>query len=113
MQGRADDLLNVRGVKIFPSAIKEVVESLRPQTNGQLEIVLDAPPPRVVPPVNVTVEAGPQIGRSEFSALAETIQGRISAKLRVPTRITVVPDGTLPRSAHKTKLVRVRALGGN
>jgi phenylacetate-CoA ligase len=108
VQGRADDLLNVSGVKIFPSAIKEVVESLRPRTNGQLEIVLEAPPPRAVPPVAVTVEAGNGVAEGDFSALANQVEARIKEKLRVTTKVTVVPDGTIPRSAHKTKLVRLR-----
>ncbi|GLT10922.1 phenylacetate--CoA ligase [Sulfitobacter porphyrae] len=108
VQGRADDLLNVRGVKIFPSAIKEVVESLRPRTNGQLEIVLDAPPPRVVPPVAVTVEAGEGVAAGDFDSLASEIEDQIKARLRIPAKVSMVPEGTIPRSSHKTKLVRVR-----
>lgn len=108
VQGRADDLLNVRGIKIFPSAIKEVVEGLRPRTNGQLEIVLDAPPPRVVPPVAVTVEAGDGVSPDAFDALASEIEGRLKDRLRIPAKVTILPGGTIPRSSHKTKLVRVR-----
>ena len=72
IEGRADDLLNIGGVKIFPSAIKEVVESFRPECNGQLEIVLDAPPPRVVGPLNVTVEAGEAIANGGMAGPRRT-----------------------------------------
>src|SRR5690606_331142 len=45
-QGRADDLMNVSGVKVYPSAVKEVVESFTPDVTGKMQIILDAPPPR-------------------------------------------------------------------
>ena len=49
--GRTDDLLIVKGVKIYPAAVKNVVQELRPLTTGIFRIVLDAPPPRVEPPL--------------------------------------------------------------
>ena len=56
--GRTDDLLIVKGVKIYPAAVKNVVQELRPLTSGVFRIVLDAPPPRVEPPLRITVERG-------------------------------------------------------
>jgi phenylacetate-CoA ligase len=107
VQGRADDLLNVRGVKIFPSAIKDVVDSFQPVTNGQMEIVLDAQPPRVVPPVRIRVEIVGTLGEEQVDGLSGRIEQKIREVLRIPTDVTLVPDGTLPRSSHKTKLIRV------
>jgi len=47
--GRADDLLNVKGVKVYPTAIQDVVATFQPHVSGQLRIRLSNPPPRVVP----------------------------------------------------------------
>jgi len=107
VQGRADDLLNVRGVKIFPSAIKDVVDSFQPVTNGQMEIVLDAPPPRVVPPVRIRVEIVGSLDETQLDSLSGRIEDKIKDVLRIPTDVTLVSDGTLPRSSHKTKLIRI------
>lgn len=38
--GRTDDMLIIRGVNIFPSAIKDVINSFRPRTTGEIRIVL-------------------------------------------------------------------------
>jgi phenylacetate-CoA ligase len=113
VNGRADDLLNVRGVKIFPSAIKEIVDGFAPATNGQLEIVLDSPPPRVVPPVPVKVEVSGNVASGDFAALALGIEDAIKQRLRVPAKVSIVPEGTIARSSHKTRLVRVCADGAS
>lgn len=107
VMGRADDLLNVRGVKIFPSAIKEVVDGFQPVTNGQMEIVLDAPPPRVVPPVRVRVEVAGSTDASHIDGLSVRIEQKIHEALRIPAAVTLLSEGTLPRSSHKTKLLRI------
>lgn len=84
-----------------------MVEELAPHTSGQMQVVLDEPPPRVPPPVPVTVEAGPEVPEDEWPAVAEKVHERIHQALRIRTRVTVVGVGGLPRSDLKTKLVRV------
>lgn len=110
--GRADDLMNVRGVKVYPTAVKEVVEQFRPAVSGQMQIVLDHPPPRVTPPVNLTIEVGPNVGESDWPALAEKIEGRIHQVLKIRTKANLVAEGTLARSSLKTKLIRVLESSG-
>src|SRR5439155_168942 len=56
--GRTDDLLIVKGVKIYPAAVKNLVQELVPLASGAFRIVLDAPPPRVEPPLRMVVERG-------------------------------------------------------
>ena len=41
--GRTDDLLIVKGVKLYPAAVKNVVQELVPLASGAFRIVLDAP----------------------------------------------------------------------
>ena len=47
--GRTDDLLIVKGVKLYPAAVKNFVQELVPLASGAFRTVLDAPPPRVEP----------------------------------------------------------------
>jgi len=106
--GRVDDLLNVKGVKVYPSAIKEVVEQFQPDVSGQMKIVLSSAPPRVPPPMMVTVEAGAN-SSGDFEQLSKRIEERIRELLAVRTKITIVEFGSIPRSHLKTKLVEVRS----
>jgi phenylacetate-CoA ligase len=96
--GRTDDLLIVRGVNLFPTAVREVVAEfgggpilIRPAHEG----VRQDAPPRVL----VEVEGEPDGG------LAAEIRTAIRTKLVVTTEVELVPYGTLPRSEYKSKLV--------
>jgi phenylacetate-CoA ligase len=103
--GRADDLMNVQGVKVYPTAVKEVVEALSPEVAGPMQVVLDAPPPRVAPPVRLRVEAGVGVSESQWPALAEKIEARVHAALKIRTQAQIVATGSLAVSNLKTKLL--------
>lgn len=105
--GRADDMLNVKGAKVYPSAIQEVVSGFQPAVSGQIRIRLSAPPPRVEPPLRVVVEAGENTPSDQWDDVARQIEQRARDILAIRPRITVVPFGTLPRSNQKTKLIEV------
>lgn len=101
--GRTDDMLIVRGVNVFPSAIREVVNTFRPDVSG---IMLVRPVKRGVqqlPPLPVQIEAAE--GGMPGAGLGEAIETAIRAKLVVTTKIEIVPFGSLPRTDYKTKLV--------
>lgn len=109
--GRVDDLLMVKGIKVYPASIKEVAEAFRPAVSGELRIELDGPPPKVEPPLRLTLEAGQQVRQGEFDQLAERVAARMHQLLSIRPAITVVPFGSLPRSALKTQLIRQRHAG--
>ena len=109
--GRADDLLMVKGIKVYPASIKEVAEAFRPAVSGELRIDLDAPPPKVEPPLRLTLEAGAGVSQDAFEALARKISERMHQLLSIRPAITLVPFGALPRSALKTKLIHLRDAG--
>lgn len=101
--GRTDDLLIVRGVNVFPSAVRDVIGkmgeclsgtiSIRPNTKG----VKQSPPMPVVVELARGAEPDPELGRR--------IRQRLRDELIVTTEIELVPFGTLPRSDYKSKLV--------
>ena len=101
--GRTDDMLIVRGVNVFPSAVREVVNEFAPAVTG---VILIRPSQRGVrqePPLPVTVE----IARgADVAGLANRIQTRLRDKLVVTTDIALAPEGSLPRSEYKSKLVQ-------
>jgi phenylacetate-CoA ligase len=101
--GRTDDMLIVRGVNLFPSAVREVVSGFAPAVSGVMVIRPRAPGPRQEPPLPVTVELAP--GEAASPDLASRIRARIREALLVSTLIELVPHGSLPRSDYKSKLV--------
>lgn len=105
--GRADDMLNVKGVKVYPSAIQDVVTTFQPHVSGQLRIRLSGPPPRVEPPLRVVVEAGANTPEGDWDALARRIEQRTREILTLRPAVTIVPFGSLPRSNQKTKLIEI------
>lgn len=101
--GRTDDMLIVRGVNLFPTAVREVVGGLAPAVSGVIVIRPTAPGVRQDPPLPVLVELGQGEGAPE--GLAAEIARRIRERLLVTVRVELVPWGTLPRSDYKSRLV--------
>ncbi|MFT2214151.1 phenylacetate--CoA ligase family protein [Rhizobium giardinii] len=101
--GRTDDMLIVRGVNIFPTAIREAVNEFQPAVSGVISIRPKAHGVKQAPPLPVTVELAEGAGAT--AELSEQIKRRIRDLLVVSTEIELVPWGTLPRSDYKSKLV--------
>jgi phenylacetate-CoA ligase len=94
-------MLIVRGVNVFPSAVRAVVAELAPEVSGVVAIRPAAKGARQIPPLPVAVEATAE-ARGD---LAERLQRRLRERLAVTTAVTLVPMGSLPRSDYKSKLV--------
>ncbi len=101
--GRTDDMLIVRGVNVFPSAVREVVGTFSPAVSGHIQIRPRHAGVKQDPPLPVIVELSEQ--QPPEARLADSIAQRIRESLVVSAAITLVPHGTLPRSEYKSKLV--------
>jgi phenylacetate-CoA ligase len=99
--GRTDDMLIVRGVNLFPTALREIVNEFAPATTGVVMIKPRNAGVRQDPPLPVKVEA---VDPSQ-PELAERIRARVREALLVATEIELVATGGLPRSEYKSKLV--------
>jgi phenylacetate-CoA ligase len=101
--GRTDDMLIVKGVKLYPAAVQSLIHEMRPRLTGFFRIVLAAPGPRVVPPLRMEVEVADDGDGEAVLELARRMHSRYS----VTPSITAVAHGSLPRTAHKAKLIYV------
>jgi phenylacetate-CoA ligase len=101
--GRTDDMLIVRGVNVFPSAVREVVSAFVPEVSGHILVRPQAPGVKQEPPLPVSVELARDA--TADAALAEAIRERVRDVLVVQTHIELVPFGSLRRSDYKSKLV--------
>jgi phenylacetate-CoA ligase len=101
--GRTDDMLIVRGVNVFPSAVREVVSAFAPDVSGHILVRPRAEGVKQEPPLPVSVELAR--GAAPHDDLADAIRERLRNVLVVQTRVDLVPWGSLQRSEYKSKLV--------
>jgi phenylacetate-CoA ligase len=101
--GRTDDMLIVRGVNVFPSAVREVVNEFAPEVSGQILLRPAAPGPKQEPPLPLSVELAE--GTDAEPGLAEAIGARLRESLVARIKVELVPWGSLQRSEYKSKLV--------
>jgi phenylacetate-CoA ligase len=101
--GRVDDMLVIRGVNVFPSAVEEVLLRF-PELSPNYRIFVDRPP-NGLDEMLVEVEHHP--GASvDTETLAKTVTGRLAETLLVSLRTQVVAPGTIERiEAGKAKRV--------
>ncbi|MGH6953970.1 MAG: phenylacetate--CoA ligase family protein, partial [Alphaproteobacteria bacterium] len=96
--GRADDMVVVRGVNVFPSAVATVIERI-PELSGEFRIVLKGPPPYD----RLPVEAELKDGEAPSERLAESVARAIKDVVRATPAVTLVPPYSLPRTADKPR----------
>ena len=101
--GRTDDMLIVRGVNVFPSAIREVVNTFRPAVGGMISVRPTQKGVKQAPPLPLAVELAP--GQAPDADLAGAIETAIRTKLIFTARVELVPPGSLARSEYKSRLV--------
>lgn len=95
-------MLIVRGVNVFPSAIREVVSAFA-EASGHILVKPQAEGVKQEPPLPVSVELAQEAAPDD--ALAVAIGDRLREVLVVRTRVELVPWGSLRRSEYKSKLV--------
>lgn len=101
--GRSDDMLHVRGVNVFPTAIGEVLATFARELTGEFQIVLDAPPPYNQLPL--CAEFAPEVSRDALPALSARVVRTLQDRLNFRAALELVPPGTLPRTEGKTSRV--------
>lgn len=100
VKGRADDMIIVRGVNVFPGAVARVLNGFA-ALSGEFRIVLRGSPPFDRLPLEAELapgrEAAPEIAAEVAAALREAT--------RATADITLLAPGSLPRSEGKTRRV--------
>ena len=102
--GRADDMLIVKGVNVYPAAIRDIIARFVPDVTGEMRIVLDSPPPRVVPPIKLKIEHGKGMGEADLPGLAGRIGDALHDSIKIRPDIEFVGPEGLPKETRKTPL---------
>ncbi len=99
--GRSDDMFKVHGVNMFPSQVEEVLKRIDGvKSEYSINIAHDDEKNKDV--MLLTAEAE---GRVNFDDTEKKITELFRSLIGVTPKVTVVPEGTLPRSEKKTKRV--------
>jgi phenylacetate-CoA ligase len=98
-------MLLVRGINVFPSAVRDVVASFVPRTTGHIRIVLERPGPLVTPPLPVEVEVAAAVPDDARATLAGEVAAALKSRLSFTADVRLIPEGTLPRTSLKTQYI--------
>ena len=102
--GRTDDMLIVRGVNLFPSALRSVLKEFTPDVSGLIQVRPRQQGVRQTLPLRVVVELG-EHSPTAPGHLQQRIVDEVKSRLLVATDIQLVPYGTLPREVYKSRLI--------
>ncbi len=99
--GRADDLINLRGIKFFPTQIEKAVRAI-PELGDEFQIVLTSRDSDGMDVMKVVVE---HADHGPASALTEQVAAAVRLEIEVRADIEVVAPDTLPKTEFKAKRV--------
>jgi len=95
--GRADDMVLVRGVNLYPAAVENLMLSLPDVAGYQVEV--DA----LGPMVELRLRVEPSVAGSDETELAARVQSQFRAAFNLRVPVTVCPPGALPRGEMKSR----------
>jgi phenylacetate-CoA ligase len=101
--GRADDMMIVRGVNVFPTQIEELLLEVEP-LSAHYQIVLTRE--GRLDEMEILVEVRPEADRAEVrDAAAERLGRMVKERIGVTAKATVASPGAIERSLGKAKRV--------
>lgn len=95
--GRTDDMLIVRGVNVFPSAIQSIISEMCPETNAVMRVVADFEGHTTQGALNVIVERGLDRPPHGDETLKKKIECRLRDTLVFRANVRIVPAGTFEK----------------
>ena len=101
--GRSDDMLQVRGVNVFPTAVGNTLAHLSNQLSGEFQILVDHPPPHQY--LRVRVELAQNLTPAQVGDVPQRISQALREQLSFRAEPELVPYGTLPRTEQKARRV--------
>ena len=100
--GRADDMVVVRGVNVFPTSVAALVTA-DPALSGEYRIVLEGAGP--YDRLRLEVERAREGVDEADEAIVQRLEAAARADLRVSADVRVLDFGALPRTEGKTRRV--------
>jgi len=104
--GRTDDMVVVRGVNVYPSAVEDILRA----DGGVAEYRVEVQTNGALPELSMQIE--PALGHEDTAGLARRIEGALHTVFGLRISVSCVPGGILPRFEMKaSRWVRVQPGG--
>lgn len=103
VSGRTDDMFNVRGINVFPSAIQKVLAGASELTSGHFRILLEGPGP--YDRVKIRAEASAALAAPQWQDAARRLEARIRDVIGASAEIELIAFESLPRTDGKTSFI--------
>lgn len=105
--GRTDDMLIVRGINVWPAAIREVAISFQPRLTGNMRVIADFEGHSTKKRLHLRMEyATGFVSAEQLTSLADEVERRITQVLAFRPLLELVPPGVLPAAGvNKTVLI--------
>jgi phenylacetate-CoA ligase len=100
--GRADDMLNIRGLKLYPSVIEEIVRGFD-SLGDEFQIVLDTE--GVLDQFTIVAETRGFVDETAEAEIARRLETEVIRKTELRPRIRIAPPGSLPKTEFKARRV--------
>lgn len=94
--GRVDDMLLIRGVNVFPTAVEDVILSFAEVAEFRVEVAH----PGAMADLRVEIEPHPDANAEDLDT---GLQPRLRTVLNLRVSVTLSPVGSLPRYEMKAK----------
>jgi phenylacetate-CoA ligase len=109
--GRTDDMLIVKGVNVFPSAVQDIVTSFQPRTTGAMQILADFDGHTTQRALKINVEYAPGIPLDDIETLKTDLVGKIKELLVFSPDIEMVPPSSIerPKESKATLIRRIKS----
>ncbi|UCG41020.1 MAG: phenylacetate--CoA ligase, partial [Acidimicrobiia bacterium] len=103
LAGRADDMLIIRGINVYPTTIESVILE-DPALGGHFYLIVDKR--GTLPELHARVEVREEADLALADTIAERLQAKLMEVIRLRVNIEVFGPGALPRNElGKTKRV--------
>ncbi len=100
--GRADDMLNIRGLTLFPSVIEELVRGFD-ALGDEFQVVLDTD--GAMDSFTIVAETRAPLADAEAETLRARIVTEVVRRCELRPRVELVTPGTLPKTEFKARRV--------
>ncbi|MCR3884345.1 phenylacetate--CoA ligase [Methanotrichaceae archaeon M04Ac] len=104
--GRADDMLVVRGINVFPSQIEDVLLKI-PEIGDYFQVVVDRKR-HALDEISIKVEVSDMAFTGELADLAKLqrkVEGELKSVMKIRSKVELVEKGSLPRTQGKSKKI--------
>ena len=108
--GRTDDMLIIRGINVFPSAIQDLILQLEPETNGVMRVYADFEGHTSQSNLKIFVERGENRSKDDDAELVKLVEQSIKNSLSFKAKVIIVDANSFEKPGVAKVALTLRQL---